>query len=121
MGFLQNHAIKKSATGLSRELLHYVSIYLSQKNGDEDSYAFFLFEALKTYATHSPIFNCICPDFNPADFSDWKSLYSFILIRGVHVDLSYDPNIGTSEHNKLIVEVGFKELRDWASKMSNIY
>lgn len=119
MGFLQNHAIKKSCMGLSRELLQFVELYLSNSfEYDGEDIQFAIFEALKTFALNAPAFTIICPNIELSNFENWKDLYYFIIIRGVLSDLSYDPNIGTREHKELITEIAYNELRSWIRKFS---
>lgn len=117
MGILQNFAIKKSTKIIVHTVLNFASIYFREGIASGSDFKFKMFEALLNYAENSPIFNFICPNFDRSEFSEWKDLYSYIVIYSVFSDLSYDPNIVTREHKDLIIECAFKELRPWAEKV----
>ncbi len=115
MGFLQNRAIKKSCSGLATELLRHVEIYAKKlpegnvpKNFDQ-----LMLDALKNFiGTFKPLPG-VNLDLKSIRYLSWQNLYISILAKGVYADLAYDPNIGTEEHNKLIIEIAVQTFDSW--------
>lgn len=116
MGILQNHAIKKSCTGLARELLIYFRDYALENAKEDDEFDHIFLNGLHSFALNNPTFKILCPTFDPSRFEDWKDLYNFILFIGVKTDLAYDSTIGNAEHYALIKKIGFKELEDFLKR-----
>lgn len=116
MGFLQNHAIKKSCKGLAKELLNDVASYISQlpKNKQINTFDELMLAGLKNFVDNFTPFPGVNLDLKSIKYSNWLDLYFMILINCVHADLSYDPFIGADEHNKLIVEIGRQVFDSWA-------
>ena len=116
MGFLQNHAIKKSCRGLAKELLDYVENYIFQLPEEThfDNFEERILPALEDFVDNFHSFPNISLDLKSIKYSDWPELYFAILLRSVKADLSYDPSIGTDDHNKLIIEIGRQVLDSWS-------
>lgn len=108
MGFLQNHAIKKSCRGLAKELLNHVIAFISQLPNDRrsDSFDQLVESGLKNFVDTFQPHSGVNLELKSIRYSNWLELYNSILIKGVHSDLSYDKGIGTEEHNRLIIKVG---------------
>lgn len=117
MGFLQNHAIKKSCRGLAKELLNHVAKYISQvpENKKSNDYGQLMLGGLNDFVDDFHVFPGVNLDLKSIKYSSWQDLYNSILIKGVHVDLAYDSGIGTDEHNKLIVEIGRQVFDAWVN------
>jgi hypothetical protein len=115
MGFLQNHAIKKSCKGMANELLSHTNNYIAQipeskrSNVSEHLILAGLKNFVDTFRPHPGV----DLDLKSIKYSNWLELYYAILIKMVHADLSYDPFIGTREHNELIIEIGRQVLKSW--------
>ena len=119
MGFLQNHAIKKSCRGLAKGLLNHVTNYISQlpENKQSNNFDQLILTGLENFVDNFHVFPGVNLDLKSIKYSNWQDLYFSILIKWVHTDLSYDPLIGTDEHNKLIVEIGRQVFDSW----ENVY
>lgn len=118
MGFLQNHAIKKSCRGLAKELLSHVANYISQLPQAQQTGNL---EQLMQRGLENFVENFTTSGVNlnlkSIQYSNWIDLYVGILLRGVRSDLSYDPTIGTYEHDKLIGEVGEQVFDSWVNEL----
>jgi hypothetical protein len=108
MGFLQNHAIKKSCRGLAKELLNHAANHISQlpQNMKSNSFDQLMLSGLKNFVDTFQVHPGVNLDFKSIKYTSWQELYHGILIKGVCADLSYDLSIGTDEHKKLIIEIG---------------
>lgn len=110
MGFLQNHAIKKSCKGLAKALLNYVVNYVEQlpENKISESTDFYdlILAGLKDFVDNSHNLSDLDVDLKSIKYSNWAELYFALLVEGVYADLSYDPRIRTADHDVLIVEIG---------------
>ncbi|MGO8942107.1 MAG: hypothetical protein ACLQJ7_00325 [Syntrophobacteraceae bacterium] len=123
MGFLQNHAIKKSCKGLAKELLNDVASYISQlpENNKSNDFAQLMLAGLKNFVDTFRPFPGVNLDLKSIRCSDHLELYFMILIKLVYADLSYDPFIGTYEHNTLIVKIGGQVLNSCRAQLEMPY
>ncbi|WP_026842263.1 hypothetical protein [Citrifermentans bremense] len=118
MGFLQNHAIKKSCKGLARELLNHVTSYSSQlPESKKTNFDQIILLGLENFVDDFRAFPGVNMDLKAIKYSNWRDLYHSILLLGVHADLSYDSSIGTDEHNKLIIEIGQQVFDAWVDSL----
>ena len=122
MGFLQNHAIKKSCRGLAKELLNHVAKYISQLPENQKSNTFdqLLLSGLRDFVDSFKVSPGVNLDLKSIKHTNWLDLYQGILIKGVHTDLSYDSSIGSVEHNKLIVDIGREVFDSRANALRNL-
>lgn len=112
MGFLQNHAIKKSCRGLAKELLNHVANYISRLPEYKKTYNHdeLMLAGIENFVDDFHAFPGVDLNLKSIKYSNYLDLYISILKKGVHADLSYDPSIGTDKHNKLIVTIGCQVL-----------
>jgi len=133
MGFLQNHAIKKSCKGLAKELLNHVSNYIFELPESELFYISQLPEkaisskledlflaGLKNFVDNFQAYSDVDLDLKSIRYVEGLDFYLSILTKGVYADLSYDPHIGTDKHNKLIDDVGIKIYVTWKLGMERL-
>ena len=102
MGFLQNHAIKKSCRGLAKELLSHVVNYTSQlPDNMKSNFDQLMLDGLRNFVDTFQTNPGVNLDLKSINYTNWQDLYHVILIKGVCADLSYDSQIGTDEHKRL--------------------
>lgn len=107
MGFLQNHAIKKSCRGRAKELLSHVANYTSQlPDNVKSNLDQIMLNGLRNFVETFQTYPGVNLDLNSFNYTNWQDLYHGILIKGVCADLSYVSQIGTDEHRRLIIAIG---------------
>ena len=97
MGFLQNHAIKKSCRGLAKELLDYVENYIFQLPEEThfDNFEERILPALEDFVDNFHSFPNISLDLKSIKYSDWPELYFAILLKSVQ-EASHSVSIAKS-------------------------
>ncbi len=104
---------------MAKELLDHVANYICRlpENDKTCNVDELMLAGIENFVDDFHAFPGVDLDLKSIKYSDWLDLYISILIKSVHADLSYDPSIGTVNHNKLIVTIGCQVLAsgwDWS-------